>query len=199
MSEVSKTDLQSRRQLMSALADGDAASAADACALWSADPAAREAWYTYHAIGDALRSDDLMAAPAREADFLAALRLRLAAEPTVLAPAPREAQAPVASAAAVRPRGWRMPAAVAAGFMAVAGLLVAMRAQAPAADLDPQLASKSTPQLSADRLGDPKWQVVDGKLIRDARLDGYLRAHRGSQVAMPGGATGRFETVVLER
>lgn len=197
MSEVSKTDLQARRQVMSALADGDAASAADGCALWSADPAAREAWYTYHVIGDALRSDDLVAAPAREADFLAALRVRLDAEPTVLAPAPMAAPAP--GTAPARTRGWRIPAAMAAGFVAVAGVLVALRTQAPTADRGPVLASKITPQPSADRLGDPKWQVVDGKLIRDARLDGYLRAHRGSQVAMPGGATGRFETVVLDR
>ena len=36
-------------------------------------------------------------------------------------------------------------------------------------------------------------------LIRDARLYQYLRAHRGGPVALPGGATGRFETVVLEK
>jgi sigma-E factor negative regulatory protein RseA len=52
--------------------------------------------------------------------------------------------------------------------------------------------------LAADA-GDLPLQVVDGQLIRDARLDSYLRAHRGGLSAMPGGAVGRFETVVLER
>jgi hypothetical protein len=36
-------------------------------------------------------------------------------------------------------------------------------------------------------------------VIRDARLDAYLRAHRGGQAARPGAVSGRFETVVLER
>lgn len=196
MSEESTTDLHARRQLMSALADGEVASAAAGCALWSSDADAREAWHTYHVIGDALRSDDLAAAPGREADFLAALRLRLAGEPTVLAPQPL----PAPAAAPARSRTWRMPAAVAAGFVAVAGVLLVARMQAPSAELAPVLASvPAPPNASADGLGDPQWQVVDGKLIRDARLDHYLRAHRGGQVAMPGGATGRFETVVLDR
>lgn len=41
---------------------------------------------------------------------------------------------------------------------------------------------------------DPQWRLLDGKVIRDARLDAYLRAHRGT-----GAVAGRFETVVLER
>lgn len=46
---------------------------------------------------------------------------------------------------------------------------------------------------------EPVWRAADGQLIRDARLDEYLRAHRAGSPAVPGGATGRFETVVLER
>ena len=46
---------------------------------------------------------------------------------------------------------------------------------------------------------EPVWRAADGQLIRDARLDEYLRAHRAGGPAVPGGATGRFETVVLER
>lgn len=46
---------------------------------------------------------------------------------------------------------------------------------------------------------EPVWRPADGQLIRDARLDEYLRAHRAGSPAVPGGATGRFETVVLER
>jgi hypothetical protein len=50
-----------------------------------------------------------------------------------------------------------------------------------------------------EALGEPATQVVDSALIRDAKLDQYLRAHRGGPVALPGGPTGRFETVVLEK
>jgi hypothetical protein len=42
-------------------------------------------------------------------------------------------------------------------------------------------------------------QAADGALIRDARLDAYLRAHRAGAPALPGGATGRFETVSIDR
>ena len=41
---------------------------------------------------------------------------------------------------------------------------------------------------------DPQWRTLDGKVIRDARLDAYLHAHRGNSAA-----SGRFQTVVLER
>ena len=74
---------EDRRALLSALADGEADAAQAGCALWRDDAEARATWHTYHLIGDVLRSDDLAAQPARDAAFLAALRERLAAEPTV--------------------------------------------------------------------------------------------------------------------
>jgi sigma-E factor negative regulatory protein RseA len=209
MSEESSADLQRCRQLMSSLADGDQNAADAGCKLWATDARAREAWHTYHLIGDALRSDDLAAtAPTREAEFLVALRRRLAAEPTVLAPAPMApSKRPQPSLAR---RGWRMPAAVAAGFVAVAAVLVASRTQAPLADGAPVMASgpavspatPATPVSVAapvQGLGEPQWQVVEGQVIRDARLDSYLRAHRRGPIGVPGGDAGRFETVVLER
>lgn len=204
------------RQSMSALADGelaDAAHADAACAAWRDEPEARRAWHRYQLIGDVLRSAELASAPARDEAFLNRLRLRLATEPTVLAPAPLVAAAPVRQG-----RAWWAPVAVAAGFVAVAGVLVVTRVAAPGGD--PMLATQ-TPQLAAAPRGlpsaalvstnaafmptrgasaaDPRWQAVDGQLIRDARLDSYLRAHRGVAAAVPGGAVGRFETVVLER
>jgi sigma-E factor negative regulatory protein RseA len=106
-------------------------------------------------------------------------------------------------------RAWRAPAALVAGVVALAGVWVVVRTAAPGAagNAGPVLAVapvaaplQAVAARDASPLGDPAWQVVDGKLIRDARLDNYLRAHRGgAPVAMPGGATGRFETVVLER
>lgn len=184
------------RELMSALADGQSDAAAGVEA-WSRDPQAREAWHTYHLIGDVLRSDDLAASPRSEVDFLASLRTRLAAEPPIVAPTP----VPAVVSAPAR-RRWVAPAAVAAGFVAVAAVVVTMRTIAPAGEGGPVVA-KAEPGAGATPVGtvvgDPQFQVVDGKLIRDARLDGYLRAHRGGSAAIPGGSIGRFETVVLER
>jgi sigma-E factor negative regulatory protein RseA len=48
------------------------------------DPEAQQAWQTYHLIGDALRQPEFLAQ-----DFSAKLNARLAAEPTVFAPAAR--------------------------------------------------------------------------------------------------------------
>jgi sigma-E factor negative regulatory protein RseA len=67
---------------------------------------AAETWRTYHLIGDAMRDTPLLSA-----GFVARLAERLAAEPTVLAPARRaprlrRAWAAAASVAAVALVGW---------------------------------------------------------------------------------------------
>lgn len=195
MPEYSTLDPNARRELMSSLADGEVDSAAAACALWATDPDARQAWHAYHLIGDLLRSDDLAAAGGHDESFLLTLRGRLAAEPVVLAP--------MAVPAVPGRRRWLAPASMAAGVAVVASALLVLRMSAPGAERNgtPLLVSAplSTSGSADDRPGDPQWRVVDGNLIRDARLDAYLRAHRGGSAAMPGGATGRFETVVLER
>lgn len=205
MSDPRTMSVDQRREAMSALADGQADAAEAAFALWASDPQARDAWESYHLIGDVLRSEDLATQPAND-DFLAGVRARLAAEPVILAPA--------ALPLAVAPRRmdlrrWVAPAAVAAGFVAVAGVLVLTRVVAPEGAGGSVLAStpvlpaspgvRAVQSLAAGDAGDVPLQLVDGKLIRDARLDSYLRAHRGGLSAMPGGAVGRFETVVLDR
>lgn len=197
MSELPRRNSESSREAMSALADGqvDAAAATD---LWAQDVQAREAWHTYHLIGDVLRSEDLASSTRHDGDFLARLRERLADEPPILAPKP----AIVAALTTSPRRRWIAPAAVAAGFVAVVGVLVMTRTVAPVADGAPVLAAApaSSPLMAgAVVAGEPQLQLVDGKLIRDARLDSYLRAHRGGTAALPGSAIGRFETVVLER
>jgi sigma-E factor negative regulatory protein RseA len=124
------SDRSSSRRILSALADGDAtdSEAARAFQAWRDDPDARASWHAYQLIGDVLRSDDLAAEPAADAAFLVALRARLATEPVVLAPQPRvQEQAvaqPVAANAAARSRArWQGPMAMAAGFLAVIGVL----------------------------------------------------------------------------
>ena len=185
----------SRRELMSRLADGDLPTAEEACRAWRDEPDARDAWATYHLIGDALRSEELADGFARSDVFLAGFRRRVADEPVVLAPAAQRS-----------PARWSVPLAIAAGVGAVAVTLSVLQEVGPEASRAPALVAASGPALQAATAvsatplaGEPRWQAADRKLIRDERLDAYLRAHRGAPVAMPGAASGRFETVVLER
>lgn len=214
---VDRLDQQAHRQALSDLMDGaaDADAAATTCEAWRRDGAVRGDWYAYHLIGDVLRSEDLAHPPERDELFLSALRVRLSQEPVVLAPQPeRSVPAPavaplrVANGAAVGGRSlwrrsWVAPSAVAAGFMAVAGVLVVTRvADAPSAapvmadarslvaPLEGDVRAVST--VSAPPVAVP---VANGKLIRDARLDRYLAAHKqyggSSMLAMPAVAVSR--------
>ena len=182
------------RSWVSAAVDGDADALARTCADWRGDARTRATWHTYHLIGDAMRSSELAASPARDEAFLAALRGRLAAEPVVLAP-----QA-LPAVARRNPGAWRVPVAVAAGFAVVAGVLVVSRLSVPSESGGPALASASSPQGSGLRsaagvvpaTGAP---AVDNGVIRDARLDEYLRAHQSARGAMgaPGGGLRRAD------
>src|SRR5262245_43551666 len=87
------------RQILSALADGEASESegADAFLAWREDAETRATWHCYHLIGDVLRSEDLAAPAARQQRLLDALRERLAAEPVVLAPPPAAGTPPAPS------------------------------------------------------------------------------------------------------
>ena len=164
-------DRTETNELISALADGQLRGDAFARAVDAAaqDPAARQAWHTYHLIGDVLRSSDLAAhrAPDR---FLAKLQQRLGEEKPVLALHHEAVQA----SAVQRPEAandaslrWKM----AAGFASVAavaaiGWNVVGIANAPGA----QLASAPPPAAVVATQGGP--------MIRDAHLDQLLAAHR---------------------
>ncbi|MEO6033417.1 MAG: sigma-E factor negative regulatory protein [Burkholderiaceae bacterium] len=211
MSTDESADRATELERLSALVDGelDVAGVAQACARWREAGEMRASWHAYQLIGDVLRSDDLAGDPARDAAFLGALRRRLAVEPVVLAPQAASRPLPAASSPAsrhftsnesqaaagtrLRRWAWMAPSAVAAGFVAVAGVVMLSRApvmsgvpapavatlapQTPVADATPRLASASTlphPAASAE----PQALVANGKLIRDARLDRYLAAHK---------------------
>src|SRR5258706_8635139 len=174
---------------LSALLDGelDPGTAAQACASWRDAAASRDVWHTYHLIGDVMRSDDLASTAVRDATFLARLRTRLADEPVVLAPEPLAAAAVLAAPARGKvgvARRWRAPAAVAAGFVAVAGVLIVTRAPqqvAPqmAAAAPPLAASGVSPGVGAAEPGpEPQTLVPTRGFIRDCRLDRYLAAHQ---------------------
>lgn len=180
-------------ETLSAVLDGEADSAAvvQACAAWRENAGARATWHAYHLIGDVMRSEDLAAAPRRDAEFLVRLRERLAAEPVVLAPQPL----PVVSPGAARRRAaWMGSAAVAAGFVAVAGVLVVTRAPAPQ-EAGPPMAAASAPDggtvvpvattapmpagpAVAEAAAETEALVRSGQVLRDARLDRYLAAHK---------------------
>lgn len=174
---------------LSAFADGqlDTPLATHVAARWRDDDQVRAAWHAYHLIGDVLRSDELSSGGRDEA-FLQKLRGRLAAEPTILAPAQpqlTEQALPVqAVGAAGRRRRWAAPAAVAAGFMAVAGALIVTRVTEPPrpdqatlaladSNVVPVKASAAASDAAPERVF-----VVDGELMRDAQLDRYLAAHK---------------------
>jgi sigma-E factor negative regulatory protein RseA len=192
------------REWLSALADGEAAAAQPGCDAWRRDPAARAAWHEWHLIGDVMRSEDLAQAPGHDAAFLARLRERLASEPVPLAPAPLPA-APVTRFAALRRRqAWLAPAAVAAGFMVVAGaLLVVQVSQTEAPTAGGALAG--APQgggvwpVSTNGAAGPAAPVMDSQFIRDAQIDRLLEAHRGAlggAMVVPGGMKRHLDPVV---
>ena len=178
---------------LSALTDGelDTQSTAAACAEWRDDESARSRWHTYQLIGDVLRSDDLASTATKDSAFLAALRIRLAEEPVALAPQPlpmteyiiTTGTVPTPSNVAAK-RGWSRfaPAAVAAGFVTVAGALTVVWAPQKNVGIEATLASRpATAQLvsgAASQPLEPQTLVVNGQVIRDPRLDRYLAAHK---------------------
>lgn len=194
------SDRSSSRRILSALADGDATDgeAARAFQAWRDDPDARASWHAYQLIGDVLRSDDLAAEPAADAAFLVALRARLATEPVVLAPQPRvQEQAPaqpLAVNASARSRArWQGPMAMAAGFLAVIGVLNVFGPFRHAGDAS--LASGAAP-ASGPVLASATSVNNSGLVLTSAQtpaqtqaaadqLAPYLAAHRQSAMSGP--------------
>lgn len=202
-------DSAQRREQLSSFVDGEcqASAADDACRHWRIDADWRSTWQAYHVIGDVLRSDELATPGVRQTVFLATLRERLAAEPVPLAPAPL----PLQPEYAPRSRRRYLPVAAVAGFMAVGVAVVALRPEATPTGWNERIAA--TPPLGQQgnlhRVGGPaapassQMMVVDGQLIRDARLDAYFEAHRGAAgvgpSALPGGALRSVEILVPQR
>jgi len=190
-------DRAQQRQALSALADGEPSQADHACSAWRDDPRARADWHAYHLIGELMRSDDVRCAPQRDAQFLGRLRARLATEPVVLAPTP-------ASRWAVWRRAWGAPMAAAAGFVAVAGVLLVTRLASPdgaSQDRSAQLVSSVVAVPAASSMAGAL--ARDGRLIRNPELDRYLAAHKQfsntSALAAPGGMVHNAAAVAPER
>ncbi len=191
MQQEDKLDIPQR---LSALVDGelDPEAVRAACADWQKGGEVRVNWHAYHLIGDVLRSDALASDAGHDERFLRRLRERLAAEPAVLAPQPLPSVAPAARRESARWK-WLAPAAVAAGFMAVASVLVVTRGTLPtaggegavlasAAGPDRTVMATAAPVRSAaavaagEGLVAPQ-AVTDRQFVRDPKLDRYLAAH----------------------
>jgi sigma-E factor negative regulatory protein RseA len=195
---------QDHRRILSALADGDATDgeAARAFQAWRDEPDARASWHAYQLIGDVLRSDDLAAEPAADEAFLVALRTRLADEPVVLAPQPRAdepavAQPAVANGAARNRARWQGPVAMAAGFLAVIGVLnvagplrhgaagnAAVAANGASAS-GPMLAAITSVNNSGMVLTSAQAPTPAQTQAAAAQLAPYLAAHRQSAMSGP--------------
>jgi sigma-E factor negative regulatory protein RseA len=210
-------DVRDARQRLSDLMDGQGCheDVEIGIALWRDDTRAREDWHAWHLIGDVMRSDDLASAPVRDEALLTRLRERLADEPPVLAPAPLATAGQGADAGVGLARVWQRrrsfwlsSAAVAAGFVAVAGALVVARSPDAGSDGGAVLSSAPPgPGVGVQRVGavpaSSAMMVLDGQVVRDAQLDAYLRAHRqmlvGAPAAVPGGAMRSVETIAPGR
>ena len=177
------------QELISALADGQLQGEAFARGVETAagDPVAREAWHTYHLIGDVLRSGELAAGTMPTA-FLERLRVRLQQEQGRAGLQP-VAQLPGTGAKLPQPPAanddsfrWKLVAglasvvAVAAIGWTVIGNLAGNPEQAQLAGAPPAAVQAATEQ---------------NVMIRDPRLDEFLAAHRqlggASALQMPAG------------
>ncbi|TAK41199.1 MAG: anti-sigma 24 factor [Betaproteobacteria bacterium] len=140
---------------ISALVDGeqDAGETGIALAALGSDGEAREAWSTYHLIGDAMRDSDSLSP-----DFASRVAGRIAQEPVVLAPA--------AQPAPKRSR-WFALSAAAASVAAIA--LVATVA------VDPRQAQP--PVAQAPRAA-PAAKAALARVPPPAGADDYLLAHQ---------------------
>lgn len=155
-----------RPELLSAAVDGEGELDAVLSELDEQDQAR---WRSYHLIGDALRSEDLILDSERQADFVARMRVRLETEPHHVAAAAahrfrsatlrRRALPPLAAAAAAATLTWLLvPTIQHAG----AGATLAQRE--PSAVI--QLAARGPAPVS------------HRNLVGDPSLSPYLEAHQ---------------------
>ncbi len=174
------------QELISALVDGQLRGEALARGVEAAAGAAagREAWHTYHLIGEVLRSGE-MAAGTMPSAFLDRLQLQLKQEQGVapvpqpslgVRPAPRQGAANDASFRWKLVAGFASVAAVAAiGWTTVGGLAG-----------KPEQGQLATAAGASVVAGSER-----GAMIRDPRLDEFLAAHRqlggASALQMPAG------------
>lgn len=199
------------RETLSALMDGHLQGAEAGKALRMMDSAeARECWQVYHLVGDVLRSSDL-AACGRDSAFVSRLSARLAQEtgPVAVVPAARpldtrDVARPAANDGVFR---WKMVAGL-ASFAAVAAIgwgvmggigpqsgMGAQLAQGPSGAPTQVVTLMAAPQATLATASEPAAAVM----LRDARLDELLAAHRQTAGASAlGNAAGFLRNATFE-
>ncbi len=180
MKSTNTTATERQCEWMSALADGqlhgdEFTQAMDAL---SDSDTARDAWHTYHLIGDALRAEKVAGSHQHDKAFLQALQQRLAAEPVwpraVVSPALANTPAlvPAVTEPAANDAAWHWKLVAGLASVAVVGVvgwnLAGPFGGAPASAV---LAQGTQPQTI---------QVLtpQGMLLRDPQLDDLLAAHK---------------------
>ncbi|WP_374669224.1 sigma-E factor negative regulatory protein [Ramlibacter sp.] len=162
-------------ELISALTDGElhGESLDVAVRIASEEPAGRQAWCSYHLIGEVIRSG---AAPSMDASpeaFLARLQQRLDQEPLPVRPAAVEPAVVAHPGAAAANDGWWRLIAGVASVAALGAVAWNFWSAQPAAT--PQLAAAPVAPAPVVVQADPRAQAA---MIRDPRLDQLLAAHR---------------------
>ena len=184
------------RERLSALVDGELgrADVDAACVAWRVDAELRRTWHAWHAIGDALRSDDLVCDAKADLRFCAAVSARLATEAVVLAPS-RHAESGAAVVTMPARSRWAVGSAVAAGLVLVVGTFALVRpgvapgperlalvdgtaASSPVAGMSQSMQPGVSLVADADVSAPQVATVADQRVIRDAQLDRYLVAHK---------------------
>lgn len=193
------------REQLSALADGELG--VDDVARLVRQPAAHDemqaTWHAYHMIGDVLRGGEQAVCGGGSSGFLSRLQTRLQAEaplvparPTLPEQALLIAVAPVAEPANDANFRWKMVAGC-ASFAAVVAMAWSVAGIGGLPAVQPQLAvlSPAAPTLvAAPQTVEQPVTLANGEpqvMIRDARLDELLVAHRqaggGTALQMPAG------------
>ncbi|MEX3605387.1 MAG: RseA family anti-sigma factor [Burkholderia sp.] len=174
------TQLQpsSQRERLSALIDGESPDGLSfAQILVSFRDTERRAWSEFHAIGDALRSDELAIEPAVSQAFTARFSAAFAAEPHLI----ELAAIAVAATSSASPlkhalRRRFVPAlAVAAAAATLTWIVVPQLRTAGQLGVSPVQVASVAPQ-ELQRVAASSHQDVN--IIRDASLDQYLEAHQ---------------------
>lgn len=165
-------DKMDDQELISALADGQLQGEAFAVGVQAAtcDAHGREAWRAYHLVGEVLRTGRASPGTPPEA-FLARLQERLQQEAPAAAPLPQVQPVVAASRPAANDWQWKLAAGVASVAAVAAVGWNLWGGTAGTGPDQPQLAALVPASAAAP-------------MIRDARLDRLLAAHR-----QMGGAT----------
>lgn len=184
-------DTMDKNEMISALADGQLQGEdfAETVQVICNDRSALAAWHAYHLIGDVLRSGEAAHAAPPQA-FLDRLSARLAEEPCPqpqVAPIVMRSDWTAGRAANDGTMRWKMLAGV-ASMAAVAAVGWSVVGTGPSRTaVQPQLAAAPQPAAESEVLA----RGQAGVMIRDARLDELLAAHRqlggASALQMPAG------------